>query len=279
VARLPTFRALIGGAPTLERVGASATATLFPIDALLGIAGLPQSGTGHATLLTGENAPRMFGRHFGPWVPTALRPLLRERSVLRRAVVAGRRVAFANAYPSEVAAAGSLRGPAARSGPPLAAAGAGLLDRHAEALRRGDAVASEITNDAWRERLGRRDIPRITPRCAGVSLARIAAAHDLTLFAHYTTDTVGHRGTFADAVAAIERVDAFMSGVLDALPSDALLLVASDHGNLEDTRVGHTRNPALGLAHGPAHDHFAASVQSLTDVTPTILRLLCVDPE
>src|SRR5690606_38676886 len=120
----------------------------------------------------------------------------------------------------------------ARIGPPLAARAAGLLTRHTAALLRGDAVASEITNDAWRERLGRLELPVITAAGAGRNLARIAAAHDLTFFAHYATDTAGHRGGMAAALAALQRVDAFLAGILVDLPGDALLLVASDHGNL-----------------------------------------------
>src|SRR5690606_38835229 len=146
----------------------------------------------------------------------------------------------------------------ARIAPPLAARAAGLLTRHTAALMRGDAIASEITNDAWRERLGRLELPVITAAGAGRNLARIAAAHDLTFFAHYATDTAGDRGGMAAALAALQRVDAFLAGILEALPGDTLLLIASDHGNLEDTRTGHTRNPALCVVAGPGHQRVAA---------------------
>ena len=33
--------------------------------------------------------PQSYGRHFGPWTPVALRPLVEERSLLRRAVDRG----------------------------------------------------------------------------------------------------------------------------------------------------------------------------------------------
>lgn len=281
-ARLPTFARLLDGHAPIAAAAPRRTAhaSLVGLDARLDIPGLPQSGTGQASLLTGHNAARIFGRHYGPWTPTALRPLVAEESLLAIAKRAGRRVAFANAYPEEVL---ETAGPGARSlgplraGPPLAALGAGLLDRHTAALERGDAVASEITNEGWRERLGRLTLPVVTPEEAGRNLARIAAAHDLTFFAHYTTDTVGHRGSMADAVRAIECVDAFLDGILTALPDDVLLVVASDHGNLEDVRTGHTTNPALGLVTGPDHASFSHSLHSLTDVAPAILRRLGVD--
>ena len=77
-AKLPAFRGLWGGrVPTLsDPAPAGSRGVAFPMDATLGVEGLPQSGTGQVALLTGRNAPRIFGRHFGPWPPVSLRPLL-----------------------------------------------------------------------------------------------------------------------------------------------------------------------------------------------------------
>lgn len=279
VARLPTLSRLLDGRSiTVETAPYHApSASLVGLDASLGVPGLPQSGTGQAALLTGRNAPKLFGRHYGPWTPTALRPLVAEESVLANAKRMGSRVAFANAYPEEAvrpldgARSRSAQRSPLRAGPPLAALGSGLLTRHTRALARGDAVASEITNDGWREHLGRLDVPVISPENAGHNLARIAAAHDLTLFAHYTTDTAGHRRDLDEAVAALERVDAFLGGVLSGLPDDVLVIVASDHGNIEDTRAAHTTNPALALVYGPGHEQVARRLKTLMDVAPVIL--------
>jgi 2,3-bisphosphoglycerate-independent phosphoglycerate mutase len=100
-ASLPTLMELMGGSlPTLRDARTSGPlGRAFPLDATLGVDGLPQSGTGQTALLTGENAADLHGRHFGPWVPVALRPLVEQRSVLRRTLNAGRSAAFANAYP------------------------------------------------------------------------------------------------------------------------------------------------------------------------------------
>lgn len=38
-----------------------------PVDATLGIEGLPQSGTGQTTLFTGKNASQLISKHFGPF--------------------------------------------------------------------------------------------------------------------------------------------------------------------------------------------------------------------
>lgn len=249
-----------------------------PLDATLDTEGTPQSGTGQAALLTGESTAVSYGRHFGPWTPVRLRPLVEERSVLRRALDGGRSVAFANAYPRGWPGPGGSRRIA---GPPLAARGAGALDRHEEALGAGEAVSSEIVNDGWRQQLGHDWLPEVTPHRAGANLARIAGGHDLTLYAHYTTDTAGHRGQMAGAIEALQRVDAFLGGILETLPPNVLLLIASDHGNIEDARGGHTRNPALGViaqARGQGDSHSVSDLpRDLREVTPYLLRTLAVD--
>jgi bisphosphoglycerate-independent phosphoglycerate mutase (AlkP superfamily) len=60
------------------------------------------------------------------------------------------------------------------------------------------------------------------------------------------------------------------------MAADTLLLIASDHGNLEDVRTGHTRNPALGIARGPGAER-AMALGDLRQVTPLVLELLGID--
>lgn len=276
-ARLPRIQALLGGRrPVAEDLDADGRilaerAVLVAADATLGVEGLPQSGTGQTSLLTGRNAAAEYGRHFGPWVPTPVRPMLAAENLLSRAVAAGRTAAFANAYPLAGAVGDPriFRRPAA---PMLAAQAAGALTRGAAELAEGRAVASSITNERWRERLGD-DMPQVTPEQAARTLAEIASAADFTLFAHYDTDYTGHRGEMPAAVAVLERVDAFLGALADALPADALLVVSSDHGNLEDVRAEHTLNPVPLLAIGPGREAFAGA-RSILDVAPRIASLV-----
>jgi hypothetical protein len=278
VANLPVLRRLLGGRlPVTEALDAAgrietAEALLVAADATLGVDGRPQSGTGQTTLLTGVNAAAEYGRHFGPWVPTGLRALLAARNLLVRTIAAGGRAAFANAYPvaSIEADPRIFRRPAA---PPLAARAAGVLVRDLAELERGEAVASSITNERWRERLGDA-LPQVDAAEAGRRLARIAAGAEVTLFAHYDTDHAGHRGGMEGAVAALEKVDAFIGGIVEALPADALLVVSSDHGNVEDVNGGHTLNPVPVLLVGAGRDEAVAQVRDLAGVVPGIARTL-----
>lgn len=272
-ARLPRLEALLGGRrPVAEHLDVdgrllSERAVLVAADATLGLEGLPQSGTGQTSLLTGQNAAELYGRHFGPWVPTPVRPMLAAENLLSRAVAAGARAAFANAYPLTGADPRIFRRPAA---PMLAAQAAGALTRGVAELAEGRAVASSITNERWRERLGP-DVPDVTPEEAAHTLARIASGAEMTLFAHYDTDYTGHRGSLEAAVAVLERVDAFLGALAGALPEDALLVVSSDHGNLEDVRAEHTTNPVPLLAVGPGREAFA-DARSILDVAPRIMQ-------
>jgi hypothetical protein len=201
-----------------------------------------------------------------------LRPLLEESNLLRRTADARRTVAFANAYPR-----GWPGGDGGRrlAGPPLAARSAGALTRHEDALAAGTAIASEIVNDGWRRHLGFDALPVVTAREAGANLARISERADLTLFAHYATDSAGHTRDMDAARVALARLDDFFAGLLGALASDTLLFVASDHGNLEDVSAGHTRNPALGIAAGPGADR-AEALSDIRGVAPWLLDQLGV---
>jgi 2,3-bisphosphoglycerate-independent phosphoglycerate mutase len=190
-------------------------------------------------------------------------------------------VTFANAYPAQLVAMASTERPPLplRASIVIAALGAGVLTRYEPDLIAGDAVASEITHDGWRERLGRTDIPEITAEQSGRNLAAIANRHDLTLFAHYLTDGTGHLRDMDAGVAAWQCVDAFIGGLVPALAADMLVAVVSDHGNLEDVRAQHTRNPALCILVGPGHAILAARLHALTDVAPVLLDALGVAVE
>jgi hypothetical protein len=271
-AELATLTEMVGGRlPTLgEPTVAGPRGHAFPLEATLDVPGTPQSGTGQAALLTGESTAQIYGRHFGPWTPVRLRPIVEEQSFLKRARTAGVRAAFANAYPRGWP---GPRGGKRIAGPPLAARGAGLLDRHEDELANGRAVSSEIVNDGWREGLGYRQVPDVSEEEAGANLAAIANGADLTLYAHYATDTAGHRKEMEAAVGALLRVDRFLRGVTGALEDDILVFIASDHGNLEDVRAGHTLHPALGVAWGPGAER-VARVRDLRDVAPVLLEFL-----
>jgi 2,3-bisphosphoglycerate-independent phosphoglycerate mutase len=91
----PEINPLAGGRfPTLERMLGNAV----PLDACLGVDGLPQSATGQATLLTGINAPKAMGRHIEGFPPPSLKKLIQHENLFTKLQKTGRRCTFANCY-------------------------------------------------------------------------------------------------------------------------------------------------------------------------------------
>src|SRR3712207_1962999 len=80
------------------------------IDATLGVAGLPQSGSGHASIWGGFNAAALAGRHQPSYPTLPMRERFAARSPLLLAQRAGGRVARANAHLPGYAEAVAARG-------------------------------------------------------------------------------------------------------------------------------------------------------------------------
>ena len=75
-----------------------------------------------------------------------------------------------------------------------------------------------------------------------------------------------------------EDVRVLLAGLLPGLPADTALVLASDHGNIEDVRKGHTLNPVLALVAGPGAGDLAPELtgrlSSITDLPELILGAL-----
>lgn len=276
-AHLPTLTGLLEGARLVQGVGrvTAALASLAPTDVHLGVRGRPQSATGQTAIVTGLNAPQLIGEHFGPRPNAALRQLLEGPTLFARALAAGRRVAFANAYPQGYFDA-VARGKRLHGALPHAAQAAGVRLRTADDLSARQALSVDLTNAAWRSDLGYAEMPLWTPAEAGAVLAGLAGQHDLVFFDHWGTDMAGHRVDLAASVRVMEEVDAFLGGLLAALDlASTLVLIISDHGNLEDVRIkAHTENAVPTLAIGAGHAAFAERIYTLTDLTPALLDIL-----
>ena len=269
---LPAFERLAGGQRwTADADAIAESAHLFrPIDATLGLDGLPQSGTGQATLFTGVNCAARAGRHFGPFPHSTSKPVIAEENLFLRLQRSGRTGAFANAYPDRFFRFAEDRGRWTVT--TLCCVEAGVRLRREADLRAADALAADLTAAAWPERLGI-DVPVLTPAEAGRRLARLSGGADLTLFEYYLTDKAGHSRAAARAAAVLRDLDAFFGALVGALGPDDLLVVTSDHGNLEDLGTKtHTRNPIPFVAVGAGAGRLA-DVASLTDVTPALAAL------
>lgn len=274
---LPAFERLAGG----QRWTAGArpvctdTHVFVPLDATLGVGGLPQSGTGQAALFSGENAAVAHGGHFGPYPPTAARPLVEAQSVFARLLRDGVPVsdlAFANAYPDRFFSAAEARGRWTTT--TFMARAAGVRLRTADDLARGEALTADLTGEGW-HRLLDPALPIVSEAEAARRLHVLARRHRLTLFEYFLTDKAGHSRDAARAADVLHSLDRFFGALLDLLDLERdLLVVTSDHGNLEDLRTkSHTTNPVPLAAIGRGAGRLARAA-SLLDVTPMLVDAL-----
>ncbi len=274
----PFFSSLLGrNKLTREAAGKDYEhATLLALDAGLALEGLPQSATGQTALFTGFNAAQIIGCHLNGFPNRQLRGILAEHGIflqLKRRLLEG---TFANAYRPDIFAAlqDGLQGYYSCS--TLITYYGGLTFRSLDDLRRGEAVYMDITNVVLK-RLGF-DLPLIAPQEAGLRLAGIARHFSFTLFEYFLTDIAGHNRNGAFAAETVATLDVFLGALAQNLGADDLLLLTSDHGNLEDLSTKtHTLNPVPALVVGPKRQRLVellAGEGSITAVTPAILRYL-----
>jgi hypothetical protein len=246
-----------------------------PADACLGVEGLPQSASGQTALLTGVNASKMLGRHLPGYPNEILRNVLRENSVFKRLTEAGLRAAFANAYrPLFFKLKETTRW--RLSATTVSMLSAGLPFFSTDQLGEDKCLYHDFTNEALIAR--GIDAPRRTPDQAGRVLKKISDSYDFTLFEYFMTDRAGHSRDMETALAELRKLDAFVTSLLESIDTEnTLLLLASDHGNIEDLSTRrHTLNPVPAIIIGnPDHRaQFSAGLSSLSDIAPAITRLI-----
>lgn len=276
-ADMPTILELTGGRRWLAKTDRqhTARAVFIPTDARLGVPGLPQSGTGQASLLTGLNVPQITGRHYGPKPDLQTRRLIAKHSYFKRLVERGKKAQLLTAYPPRLLH-DFARGKTLRSSIQQAAYESGQAHFTVDDVRRRQALTAEWTTESWRKHLKIDCAARYSAREAGRLLARLARNYDFAFHSHWLTDRIGHRGPLARGIELLEMFDQVLRGLLDEWDDDeGLALVVSDHGNLEDISVRrHTNNDVPTLIIGSRAAEFATGYKTLADFVPACDKML-----
>lgn len=267
------FAELIGGPLIKDYVGEGIDApytVVVPTDALLGVAGLPQSATGQTSLLTGINAQARIGRHLNGFPSPALSEILQESGIFRRYAMIKQKAVFANAFTPEYFH-GVYQRKWRLSATTVAALAGDQPLKEVDDLRRGSAVYQDMTREHFIER--GYGIHTVEPAQAGRDFARLIQENDFTLYEYFQTDRCGHKQNREWAARILDHFSEFLHGLFSILdPRNDLLIITSDHGNFEAMdRKTHTMNPVPTIAWGYGAKHFR-QVKGLTDIVPIIIN-------
>jgi hypothetical protein len=273
--KLRTFNSIFGATPSLNNpVLQKDDAYIFPVDACMGVEGLPQSGTGQTSIFCGVNAQRELGFHFGPFPHSKLIPIIREKNILKYFSDKGLPVSFVNAYPQlffDYIAEGKKR----ISVTSLMCRLNGMKLNNVKDLRTGEALSAEIDNWRWVHKMDY-NLPVIKPEIAAKRLLKISSSNSFTLFEFFLTDHLGH-GRIQDSFShIIETLDGFLYSLISEMDrKNMTLIICSDHGNFEDMSVKtHTLNPSFTLSCGFGAADLAGSITRLSDIKDAVTSLI-----
>ena len=137
-----------------------------------------------------------------------------------------------------------------------------------------------------------RDVPSYDhkPEMSAAEVARrvadeISNGYGFAVVNFANPDMVGHTGSIPAVVKAVEATDACLGRVVDAVhATTGVCLVTADHGNAEtmlqpdgvSPHTAHTTNPVPLIL--TSHEHQLAAAGELSDLAPTILALLGLEP-
>lgn len=273
--KLDFFSEFFGKFPTLKNSRIeNKYFTIRPINATMGVEGLPQSGTGQTAIFCGFNASKFIGKHFGPYPYSTLKPIIQQKNIFIELEKRNLKTYFSNAYPQKFFDYLN-NGRRTLSVTTFSYLSANKKLNDVNALLNQKAITAEIRNDIWNTKLGYQ-LPLIEPQKAGKIFYEISQDYHFNLFEYFLTDYAGHSRDFDYAYDVLSRLDGFLEGIISEMNFNKdLLILVSDHGNLEDLSVkGHTRNPAVGIFVGRKHKEFAEKIKVLYQIKNKIIDYL-----
>lgn len=240
----------------------------IPVDACLGVNGIPQSATGQTTLFTGINAAKLMGTHLAAFPGVRLKKLISERNILLTVKNMGFRVVFANSYIRY-----SLENIyKSRYCSVTSAMNYSITNK---AFSDIDLINERsVYHDITRESINKKfNIPIVAPESAAAHLLNISNDYDLTLFEYFLTDRVGHKCDEMLLKKILDDFSRFFSYLDLKKKKETILILCSDHGNCEDINSKvHTLNPVplviLGL-----ENYDKSNINSIKDVYKIVISV------
>ena len=273
-AEMPFLSSLLGGNKLIASAVPfeSEEVSLLALDACLGVDGLPQSATGQGVLLTGVNIPAELGYHYGPKPNPQVAGYLNNGNTLFSWLRAeNKKAALLNAFPPRFFS-GIESGMRLYSSIPLAYTSAGHTLFTQDDFFNGRALSADFTGHGWRTMLDIAEAPAMSAFEAGTKLAELARGYDFSMFEYWASDYAGHKQNMDWAVEQLETFDRVLEGLVQSWDTvEDLILVTSDHGNMEDLSTRrHTDAKVPGLVIGKQRAAFTENLNTLTDIAPKI---------
>ena len=272
---MKTFEGIFGRTPSIEEPEISEGGYhIFPSDALFGVEGLPQSGTGQTAIFCGIKAPVIINQHFGPYPHSLLHPYIKKENIFETIKGMGKRSIFVNAYPKiffDYIKSGKTR----LSVTTFSCILSGIPLKKAKELRSGRGIAADITNERWITQL-KYKIEKITPERAARRLIKISEGAEFTLFEYFLTDHLGHHRNIEQLEGTLKELDAFLYTLLREFDKgESTIIICSDHGNIEDISVKtHTRHGALTITAGIRGGEMSERIKDNSEIKGEIIAAI-----
>jgi hypothetical protein len=253
---------------------------VYPLDASMGVDGIPQSATGQTSLWTGVNAPKVIGYHITGFPGPKLKSIIYDHSMIKKFVENGYKATLLNAYtPKFLKKLEKLPRFASASTHVQRASGQELFI--VDDILQKKAIYMDITHQIMHEYYPelKERFPIMDPTQRGKDLVEIAHNYDFVIFEYFLSDKAGHSQSFEAARFIIETLEKFIKGIIDSLEKDDTLIIISDHGNLEDLSTKmHTTNLVPLIVVGNLKKEFH-HLNYLSDIPLRIYEIYGIQPQ
>jgi 2,3-bisphosphoglycerate-independent phosphoglycerate mutase len=259
-----------------------------PIDALLGIHGIPMSATGQTTLFTGINVPALLNEHRESYPDKIMRKVIKEKNIFSHLRSMKLKPRFINVFPgsSHIFSSHNIY---------LQDDGEFYFSPHFKAffkrsisvttcmmianqmlpfsendIRCEKALFHDFSNESL---LDRYNLPRFSPEKASEILFNVSRNYDFLLYEYFLTDFIGHSCDLSESIMMISQLNRLVKQLVSLLNKETdTLLITSDHGNMEDTTNPlHTNNPVPLFVWGYKSNELRSQINSLADVKQSVI--------
>jgi len=260
------------GITTLKKI-MTKNYVIIPSDAKMSVDGIPQSATGQTTILTGINAPQKIGGHITGLPSDTLSKIILEHSILKKIKEMGFKVTSANAYSQEYFKMVEEK-KSRVSATTLAIKAAGVEFKMLEDIYKGSAVFMDITNHILITRY--KNHKKITIKKAVSNIINLINKHDFVLYEYFLTDHFGHKGKMKDRKKIIKHLNTFLKQLVKKIDTKKnIIVITSDHGNIEDLSKTHTENMVPTIVFSKNKEIlklFYRKINTIQDIPNTILK-------